>query len=152
SQRPRVGDRHACGAKLPHVSREVVRLEAVVDEAAALLEALIPAMLRVRLVECDQLEVGAGREGDERIMRGGGRPAARNDGEAESAIARDRGVEIRNDDHQVIDTFENGACSRSVVEMPWTVPASHGRCQGATGLTACTTIQSKDQQTGESRS
>jgi hypothetical protein len=111
-ERTRIGERHARGAKLPDVAREVVRLEAIVDQPAALLETLVPAMLRVRLVERDQLEIGAVGKGDERIVGAGRVPAARNDGEAQPAVAGDRTVELRYDDDEMIDPLENGRTPR----------------------------------------
>lgn len=68
-------------------------------------------MLRVRLEERDQLEVRAVRERDQRVVGADRMPAAGHDGEAEHAVARDRRIELGDDDDQVVDTVQHDARS-----------------------------------------
>src|SRR5262249_61480411 len=99
------------GPKRAGVGGGVVGLEAEVDEAAALLQSLEPAMLRVRLEERDQLEVRAVREGYQRVVGADRVAPAGDDGEFEPAIARDGGVQLRHDDDEMIDAVQHPARS-----------------------------------------
>jgi hypothetical protein len=84
-----------------------MRPEADIDQPPASLQALVPAVPRVRLEEGDQLEVRAIRERDQRVVSADGMAAAGHHGEAERAIAGHSGLELGDDDDQMIDTREN---------------------------------------------
>jgi len=60
----------------------------------------------------DQLEVGTIGECDQRVMGADIVPAAADDGEAGGGVVANRGFEIRNDDHEVIDRFEHALLLR----------------------------------------
>ncbi len=86
------------------VADEVVGLQAEVDEAAALLERRPPAVVVARLVEADQLDVGAVLEGDQAVVGPDPRvPAAGDDREAEVGVVPGRRLQAVHRDHQMID-------------------------------------------------
>src|SRR5260370_23456735 len=94
--------------RLP-VARQIVRLHAEIDETSALLRGLPPAMLRIFLLEGDQLDIGTVSEGDQRIVRTSRMRAAGNDSEAELGIVADRDLQIRKHDHEVINRLHGHA-------------------------------------------
>src|SRR5467141_431638 len=90
----RIADVDAGGPQHARVARQVVGLQAVVDEPAALLQRRPPAMVVARLVEGDQLEIGAIAEGNQAVVGADARVAAAgHDGEAEVAVVLGGGVE-----------------------------------------------------------
>ena len=95
------------GPERAGVPGEVVGLHAEVDEPAAALERIPPAVRRILLVEGDQLDVRAVLERDERVVRADRVTAARHHGEAEAFVALLRGVEIRGGDDDVIDASQH---------------------------------------------
>src|SRR5262249_31876969 len=64
-------------------------------------------MLRIVPLEGDQLDIGAVRECDQRVVRPGRMRAARDDREAELGIVADRRAELANHDHDVIDCLQS---------------------------------------------
>ena len=66
------------------------------------------AMVVARLVEPDELEVGAVLEGDEAVVGADARvPAARDDGESQGRVVLRGGLEAVDGDHQMIDAEEH---------------------------------------------
>jgi hypothetical protein len=105
--RDRVDDLHPGGAEGARVRGEVVGPQAVVDEAAAVLEGAPPGMVGTLAIERDQLEVGAVVEGDEGVVRAHGMPPARRHREAELPIRGGRLLQLRHRDDEMVDAADH---------------------------------------------
>jgi hypothetical protein len=104
----RVGEARA--GEAGNILREVGAAEGEVDQPAARVEKAPPAMLgwRSGILEGDQFDVRAVREGDQGIVRAAGVFATRYHGEAQTLIIADAGRQIGDENNEVIDPGEHG--------------------------------------------
>ena len=98
-----VGERSAVG-------REVVRKEREVGDPSAVRRDVPPGMGQraAEIVERDELEVASVDERDERVVRNAiGVLAARRHGESAAPVVGDRGLEIADDEDDVVELAEH---------------------------------------------